>query len=243
MYCLNMLAIALELAKENSAYEDVASKFFEHFVYICEAMNNLGGERIELWDAKDGFYYDVLHMPDGDRCPSRCVRWSDSSRSSRSRLSTPRSSIVLPGFKRRMQWFIENRPGLGEHIDTESTDNGPRRFLSLVNRHRLKRVLSYMLDENEFLSSYGIRSISRYHLEHPYTLPVNGMNYRVDYEPAESSTGLFGGNSNWRGPIWFPVNYLLIESLQKFHFFLGDSYKVEFPTGSGDQLGPLAGRR
>ena len=236
MYCLNMLAIALELARENSAYEDVASKFFEHFVYICEAMNNLGGERVELWDAKDGFYYDVLHMPDGRQVPLK-VR-SMVGLIPLFAVETLDSEAVdhLPGFKRRMQWFIENRPGLGEHIETQSTDDGPRRFLSLVNRHRLKRVLSYMLDENEFLSDYGIRALSRHHLDHPYTLPVNDMNYRVDYEPAESSTGLFGGNSNWRGPIWFPVNYLLIESLQKFHFFLGDHYKVEFPTGSGTSL-------
>jgi hypothetical protein len=142
----------------------------------------------------------------------------------------------LPSFKRRLQWFIENRPELGNHVETQSTDEGPRRFLSLVNRHRLRRVLGYMLDENEFFSDYGIRVLSRYHLEHPYALPVNGMEYRVDYEPAESSTGLFGGNSNWRGPIWFPVNFLLIESLQKFHFFLGDRYKVECPTGSGQML-------
>jgi hypothetical protein len=139
----------------------------------------------------------------------------------------------LPGFKRRMQWFIENRPGLSEHIDTQSTDEGPRRFLSLVNRHRLKRVLHYMLDEQEFLSPYGIRALSRFHKDRPYVLPVNGHEHRVDYEPGESSTGLFGGNSNWRGPIWFPVNFLLIESLQKFHFFLGDGYKVECPTDSG----------
>jgi hypothetical protein len=135
-----------------------------------------------------------------------------------------------------MQWFIENRPGLGNHIEIDSSDEGPRRFLSLVNRQRLKRVLRYMLDETEFLSPYGIRAVSRYHLEHPYRLAVNGMEYRVDYEPAESSTGLFGGNSNWRGPVWFPVNYLLIESLQKFHFFLGDNFKVECPRGSGKLL-------
>jgi hypothetical protein len=236
MYCLNMLAIALELARENSAYEDVASKFFEHFVYICEAMNNLGGENIELWDAKDGFYYDVLHMPDGRRFPLR-VR-SMVGLIPLFAVETLDPTIVdgLPGFKRRMQWFIENRPKLGENIEIQSTDEGPRRFLSLVNRHRLKRVLGYMLDESEFLSPYGIRAISRYHLDHPYKLPVNSMEYRVDYEPAESSTGLFGGNSNWRGPIWFPVNYLLIESLQKFHFFLGDNFKVECPKGSGQSL-------
>ena len=234
MYCLNMLAIALELARENSAYEDVASKFFEHFVYICEAMNNLGGERIELWDGKDGFFYDVLHLEDG-----RNLRLKVRSMVGLIPLfavETLDPTIVdkLPGFKRRLQWFMENRPELGNHIETESTDEGPRRFLSLVNRQRLKRVLRYLLDEKEFFSPFGIRVLSRYHLDHPYTLPVNGMEYRVDYEPAESSTGLFGGNSNWRGPIWFPVNYLLIESLQKFHYFLGDSYKVECPTGSGN---------
>jgi Mannosylglycerate hydrolase MGH1-like glycoside hydrolase domain len=233
MYCLNMLAIALELARENSAYEDVASKFFEHFVYICDAMNNLGGENIALWDAKDGFYYDVLHMSDGRRFPLKVRSMVGLIPLFAVETLDPTVIDGLPGFKRRMQWFIENRPKLGENIEIESTDEGPRRFLSLVNRHRLKSVLGYMLDESEFLSPYGVRAISRYHLDHPYTLPINGMEYRVDYEPAESSTGLFGGNSNWRGPIWFPVNYLLIESLQKFHFFLGDNYKIECPTGSG----------
>jgi hypothetical protein len=232
MYCLNMLAIALELARENPAYEDVASKFFEHFVYICEAMNNLGGENIELWDGKDGFYYDVLHMPDGRRTRLKVRSMVGLIPLFGVETLDPAALDSLPGFKRRMQWFLENRPELGEHIETQSSDEGPRRFLSLVNRHRLRRVLRYMLDENEFFSRYGIRAVSRYHLDHPYVLPVNGREYRVDYEPAESSTGLFGGNSNWRGPIWFPLNYLLIESLQKFHYFLGDTYKVECPTGS-----------
>jgi hypothetical protein len=243
MYCLNMLAIALELAKENSAYEDVASKFFEHFVYICEAMNNLGGQNIELWDRQDGFYYDVLHRDNGKGLPLKIRSMVGLIPLFAVETLDPEIVDKLHGFKRRMQWFIENRPGLGEHIETESTDAGPRRFLSLVNRHRLKRVLSYMLDEQEFLSPYGIRAISRYHLDHPYKLPVNGTEYRVDYEPAESSTGLFGGNSNWRGPIWFPVNYLLIESLQKFHFFLGDNYKIECPTASGrmENLWQVAG--
>jgi hypothetical protein len=243
MYCLNMLAIALELAKDNSAYEDVASKFFEHFVYICEAMNNLGGQKLELWDRQDGFYYDVLHNDNGPNLPLKIRSMVGLIPLFAVETLDPEIVDRLPGFKRRMQWFIENRPGLGEHIETQSTDDGPRRFLSLVNRHRLKRVLGYMLDESEFLSPYGIRAISRYHLDHPYKLPVNGTDYRVDYEPAESSTGLFGGNSNWRGPIWFPVNYLLIESLQKFHFFLGDNYKVECPTGSGksENLWDIAG--
>jgi hypothetical protein len=140
---------------------------------------------------------------------------------------------ALPGFKRRMQWFIENRPAFGEHIETVSSDDGPRRFLSLVNRYRLKRVLRTMLDEEEFFSPCGIRALSRYHRDHPYTLTINGTQNRVDYEPAESNSGLFGGNSNWRGPVWFPVNFMLIESLQRFHYFLGDGYKVECPTGSG----------
>jgi len=232
MYCLNMLAIALELAKENDAYEDVASKFFEHFVYICEAMNNLGGEHIELWNGQDGFYYDVLHLPDS-RFPLKVRSMVGLIPLFAVETLDPAAVDTLPGFKRRMQWFMENRPELGDHIESESTPEGTRRFLSLVNRHRLKRVLRYMLDEAEFLSPYGIRALSRYHRDHPYKLSVSGMEYRVDYEPAESSTGLFGGNSNWRGPIWFPVNFLLIESLQKFHYFLGDGYKVECPTGSG----------
>ena len=234
MYCLNMLAIALELARENSAYEDVASKFFEHFVYICEAINNLGNAKIELWDAKDGFYYDVLHYDNGQNMPLKVRSMVGLIPLFAVETLDPELVDSLPGFKRRMQWFIENRPELGDHIETESTENGPRRFLSLVNRHRLKKVLGYMLDESEFLSPYGIRALSRYHRDHPYIMAVNGNEHRVDYEPAESSTGLFGGNSNWRGPIWFPVNYLLIESLQKFHFFLGDNYKVECPTGSGN---------
>ncbi|MFO0706565.1 MAG: glucosidase [Nitrospira sp.] len=235
MYCLNMLSIALELARENRAYEDVASKFFEHFVYICRAMNNIGGEKIELWDREDGFFYDVLHLPDGKNLHLK-VR-SMVGLIPLFAVETLDSDLVdaLPRFKHRMQWFIENRPDFGAHVETHSHDGGVRRFLSLVNRHRLKSVLRYLLDENEFLSPYGIRALSRYHKDHPYVLPVMGREYRVDYEPAESGTGLFGGNSNWRGPVWFPVNYLLIESLQKFHYFLGDQYTVEYPTGSGAQ--------
>ncbi len=235
MYCLNMLTIALELSRDNRAYEDVASKFFEHFVYICRAMNNIGGEQIELWDREDGFFYDVLHLPNGETkhlkirsmvglIPLFAVETLD-------------SELIdsLPRFKHRMQWFIENRPDFAQHLETQSYDGGVRRFLSLVNRDRLRSVLGYMLDEEEFLSPYGIRALSRCHKDHPYVLTVMGHEHRVDYEPAESGTGLFGGNSNWRGPIWFPVNYLLIESLQKFHYFLGDQYTVEYPTGSGRQ--------
>jgi len=234
MYCLNMLAIALELARENPAYESVASKFLEHFVHIAHAMNDRGGEGIELWDKEDGFYYDVLHLPNGERhylkvrslvglIPLLAVE-------------TLEQDIVdkLPGFKRRMQWFIDNHPDVANHIEiSETPGQGTRRLLSLVNRERLGSVARYLLDESEFLSPYGIRAISRFHKDNPYAMNVNGNEHRVDYEPAESSTGLFGGNSNWRGPIWFPINFLLIESLQKFHHFYGDSVSVELPVGSG----------
>jgi len=237
MYCLNMLAIALELARGNRAYEGVASKFFEHFVYICRAMNNLGDEGIALWDPHDGFYYDVLHLPDGRHFPLKVRSMVGLTPLFASETLDSELIDALPGFKRRMQWFLENRPELGEHVETQtSEDLHVRRFLSLVNRHQLRQVLSYMLDEDEFLSAYGIRALSRYHRDHPYIFNTNGAQHRVDYEPAESSTGLFGGNSNWRGPIWFPVNFLLIESLQKFHYYLGDSFQVECPTGSGNMM-------
>jgi len=232
MYCLNMLVIAMELARENNAYEDMASKFFEHFVYICRAINKIGQEELELWNKEDGFFYDVLHLPDGRNLPLK-VR-SMVGLIPLFAVETLDSELVdqLPRFKHRMQWFIENRPEFGSHVETQSHDNGVRRFLSLVSYQRLRRVLHYMLDEQEFLSPYGIRALSQFHRAHPYTLSAMEMEYRVDYEPAESSTGLFGGNSNWRGPVWFPVNYLIIESLQKFHYFLGDEYRVECPVGS-----------
>ncbi|HKM67704.1 MAG TPA: hypothetical protein VJX70_11100 [Candidatus Acidoferrum sp.] len=231
MYCLNMLAIALELAKDDQAYEDVASKFFEHFVYIARAMNDMGPNGKSLWDNEDGFYYDLLHLPNGDEhflkirsmvglIPLFAVETLE-----------PEIVDRLPGFKRRMQWFIDNHPDVPEHIEmTQRSARGVRRLLSLANRKQLKRIMCRMLDETEFLSPYGIRALSRYHLEHPYEVQVNGHVNRVDYEPAESSTGVFGGNSNWRGPIWFPVNYLLIESLQKYHHYYGEDFKVECPT-------------
>jgi hypothetical protein len=235
MYCLNMLAIALELSQDNQAYEDVASKFFEHFVYIAKAMNELG-EGITLWDEQDGFYYDALHMPNDARLlkvrsmvgliPLFAVETLE-----------PDVLDRLPGFKRRLQWFIDNRPEFRGHVTTAiGPGGGVRRLLSIVRRPQLVRVLSYMLDREEFLSPHGIRALSRYHRDHPYVLAVDGVEHRVDYEPAESATGIFGGNSNWRGPIWFPVNYLLIESLQKFHHFYGDDLKVECPTGSSRLL-------
>jgi hypothetical protein len=235
MYCLNMLAIALELARENPAYEGMASKFLEHFVYISHAINDRGGEGISLWDEEDGFYYDVLHLPNEDHFPLR-VR-SMVGLIPLYAVETLEPDIVdqLPAFKKRMQWFIDNKPALRSHICEVETPQGTKRLLSIVNVERLPKVLRYMLDESEFLSEFGIRALSQFHRDNPFMLEAKGMTHRVDYEPGESSSGLFGGNSNWRGPIWFPVNFLLIESLQKFHYFLGDKFRVEFPFGSGEQ--------
>ena len=234
MYCLNMLAIALELAKEDPAYEDVASKFFEHFVYIARAMNDFGSGGRSLWDDEDGFYYDVLKLPNGDEHFMKIRSMVGLIPLFAVETLEPEIVDRLPGFKRRMQWFIDNHPDVPEHIEmTQSSARGVRRLLSLVSRKQLKRVLNRMLDEDEFLSPYGIRALSMFHRDHPYELHLNGNANRVNYEPAESSTGLFGGNSNWRGPIWFPVNYLLVESLQKFHHYYGEDFKVECPTHSG----------
>ena len=237
MYCLNMLAIALELAKDDMAYEDVASKFFEHFVHIAHAMNDIGTDGKSLWDDGDGFYYDLLRLPNGD----------DHFMKIRSMVGliplfaveTLEPEVVdrLPGFKRRMQWFMDNHADVPEHIEmTQRSPRGIRRQLSLANRKQLKRMLKRMLDEAEFFSPHGIRALSRYHLDHPYELQLNEHVSRVDYEPAESSSGIFGGNSNWRGPVWFPMNYLLIESLQKFHHYYGEDFKVECPTYSNKQM-------
>lgn len=236
MYCLNMMTIALELAKENPAYEDVASKFLEHFVYISRAMNNIAGQGIELWDRTDRFYYDVLRLPDGRSQPMR-VR-SLVGLIPLLAVETLDSELIdtLPGFKRRMQYFIDNLPEFADCIETLTTPTNIRRFLSLMNRERLVSALRLMLDESEFLSPYGIRSLSRFHRDHPYTLRLDRNEHKIDYQPAESQTGLFGGNSNWRGPIWFPVNFLIIEALQKFHYFLGDEFQVDCPTGSGQRL-------
>jgi len=237
MYCLNMLAIALELAKDNPSYEDIASKFYEHFIYIADAMNIIGGEEAGLWDEEDGFYYDVLHLPDGRYHPLKVRSMVGLIPLFAVQTLDQETLRRLPGFKSRLEWFIENRPELRKNVACMRTPGmGERRLLSIVNQDKLRKILRRMLNEKEFLGPCGIRAVSRYHAEHPYVFDINGHEYRVDYEPAESSSGLFGGNSNWRGPIWFPVNFLLIESLQKFHYYLGDSYKVECPTGSGKEM-------
>ena len=237
MYALNLLVIALELAQEDASYEDVASKFWEHFLHIARAMNNRGADEIRLWDEQEGFFYDVLHLPEGKPFPMKVRSMVGLIPLFAVQTLEPELLDRLPDFKRRMEWFIANRSDLTENVACMRTPgNAERRLLSIVNRDQLRRVLRFMLDENEFLSPYGIRALSRSHKHEPYMLRVNGTQHRVDYEPAESSTGLFGGNSNWRGPIWFPLNYLLIESLQKFHHYLGDDFKVECPVGSGQMM-------
>jgi len=237
MFGLNMLSIALELAQHDPSYEDMAIKFFEHFVYIAHAMNNFGETDIDLWDEQDGFYYDVLHRLDGTHefmkvrsivglIPLLAVEVLEEA-----------EYDCLPDFKQRIEWFVKNRPNLVNNVaNLTMTGVAQRRLLSIVDPGRLRIILARMLDESEFLSPHGIRAVSRFHKDHPMAMDVAGIEYRLDYEPAESTTGLFGGNSNWRGPVWFPINYLLIEALQKFDYYLGADFKVPFPTGSDTML-------
>jgi hypothetical protein len=233
-FCTTMLEIALELAQRDPVYEDIASKFFEHFVAIADAINHLDGTG--LWDEEDGFYYDYLRR-DGHSSPLRV----------RSLVGLmPLAAVLvleeevlsrLPGFAKRAQWFLENRRDLGPQISyLETRPEVGRRLLAIPSRERLERVLRSLLDDEEFLSPYGIRSLSRAHLKQPFVLHVDGHEHRVDYVPGESSTYIFGGNSNWRGPVWFPINYLLIESLERYHYYFGDDLKVECPTGSGQRM-------
>ncbi|PWT87622.1 MAG: glucosidase [Blastocatellia bacterium] len=237
MYALNLLAIAMELAKEEPCYEDVASKFWEHFLYIARAMNNRGDDEIRLWDDQDGFFYDVLHLSQGRPFPLKVRSMVGLIPLFAVETLEPELLDRLPGFKRRMEWFISNRPDLTQNVACMRTPgHAERRLLSTVTQDQLRSVLRLMLDEKEFLSPFGIRAVSRFHKENPYVLQINGTTHRVDYEPGESSTGLFGGNSNWRGPIWFPLNYLLVESLQRFHHYFGEDFKVECPVGSGEML-------
>jgi hypothetical protein len=238
MYSLNMLAIASELARDNPVYEDVASKFWEHFLYIGHAIGHQGKDKnLDLWHDADGFFYDTLHLADGQRTPLRVRSMVGLIPLFAVQTLEPDDLERMPDFTRRLEWFIDHRSDLTESVACMRTEgHGERRLLSVVDGDRLRRVLAYMLDEREFLSPYGIRALSQVHRDQPYVLPVNGRDHRVDYEPGESSSGLFGGNSNWRGPIWLPVNYLIVESLQKFHRYFGDGFTVECPTGSGRML-------
>jgi hypothetical protein len=239
-----MLAIAIELAHEDPVYEDVASKFFEHFIAIVDAINTLGGTG--LWNEEDGFYCDQI---------------TSHGRATHLRIRSMVGIIPLfavevleedvisrlPGFAKRMRWFLENRRDLAGYIslmETKGENSHRHRLLAIPSEGRLKRVLRYLLDENEFLSDHGIRSLSRVYKDNPYVFEVGGQEHRVEYVPGESNTTLFGGNSNWRGPVWLPVNYLLVEALERYHHFYGDSFRVECPTGSGRMMNetqPLAG--
>ena len=239
MYSLDMLAIALELANDDPVYEDVASKFWEHFLYIATAMNHLGDD-YSLWNEEDGFFYDVLHLPNGERLPLKVRSMVGLIPLYACQTLEPELLDKMPTFKRRLEWFVANRPDLTENVACMMTSGRKqRRLLAIPSEEQLQSILKVMLDENEFLSDYGIRALSRVHAEHPFTIQLDGMTHAVDYEPGESTTGLFGGNSNWRGPIWMPVNYLLIRALRRFYHYYGDSFKVECPTGSGNMMNLL----
>ena len=235
-YCGAMLSMALELAHERPAYENIASKFFEHFIQIVDAMNAFGDNG--LWDERDGFYYDQLLVENHGSTPLRVRSLVGIIPMLAVEVLDQRVIDRLPGFRSRMEWFLKNRPDLARHVscmeERETAGNRMLRLLAVPSRERLERMLRYVLDENEFLSPYGIRSLSRVHASSPYGIHLNGTDYSIDYKPGESDSGLFGGNSNWRGPVWFPINYLLVEALERYHHFYGDSLKVELPTGSGN---------
>jgi hypothetical protein len=234
MYSLNMMRLSLELALHNHVYEDMATKFFEHFLYIAGATANIGGEGINLWDQQDEFFYDVLHLPNNQKITLKVRSMVGLIPLFAVETLEPDLLDKLPEFKKRLEWFLNYRPDLASLVSRWNEPGmGERRLLSLLRGHRMKMLLKRMLDETEFLSDYGVRALSRVHEDRPYVFHINGNAFTVKYQPAESDSGLFGGNSNWRGPIWMPVNYLIIESLQKFHHFYGDDFKIECPTGSG----------
>jgi hypothetical protein len=237
MYALNLMRIALELAEHNHVYEDIASKFFEHFLNIAEAMSCMYTDGDGLWDEEDQFFYDVLNLPDDARVRLRIRSMVGLIPLFAVETLEPEMLDRLPGFRRRLEWFLKNRPDLADLVSHwQSPGRGKRRLLSLLRGHRMKKLLRRMLDESEFLSDYGVRGLSRAHLDHPYIFRLDGSDLTVRYAPAESDSRQFGGNSNWRGPIWFPLNFLIIESLQKFHHYYGNDFKVECPTGSGRYL-------
>ena len=236
-FCLTMLSIALELAETRPAYEDIASKFLEHYIEICDAINTLGGSG--LWDEEDGFYYDQLVINDHQSIPLK-------TRSLVGLLPIMATTVLkqsqidaLPGFKRRMDWFLKNRPDIMKYVKfrrVEGEKNPGRWLISIPNEDKLRATLTRMLDRNEFLSDFGIRSLSKAHRKDPFHFELEGQNYSVEYTPGESTTEMFGGNSNWRGPIWFPTNFVLIEALERYHYFYGDDFTIEYPTGSGKEM-------
>jgi hypothetical protein len=240
MYTLNLLRIALELAEHDHVYKDIALKFFEHFLFIAGAMEHVGDDGTGLWDEADEFYYDVLNMPDGKCLPLKMRSMVGLIPMFAVEVLGDHIRARLPAFARGARWFVEHRPDLPRLISHwEEPNQGDQYLLPLLRGHRLKRLLRRALDEAEFLSAYGVRSVSKYHAENPFVFSHGGIQYRVDFEPGESTSNLFGGNSNWRGPVWMPVNFLLIDSLYEFHRYYGDDFKVEFPVGSG-RLATLA---
>jgi len=241
-YSLSLLMIALDLAIQDPVYEDTAIKFWEHFLFIVEAMNRTV-DGVGIWDEHDGFYYDVLHISDGTQIPLKVRSMVGLIPLFAVQTLEPGLLDRVPNFTRRIQWYIDNRPELTSQIACFHAQGvKERQLLAIVDEARLKRILRIMLDEKEFLSAYGIRSVSQYHRDHPFRLDIAGPDHMVDYEPGESTTDLFGGNSNWRGPIWLPVNFLIIEALQRYYHYYGDKVKVECPTGSGKlmNLGQVA---
>ena len=234
LYCLNLLRIALELAQRDPVYEDMATKFFEHFLFIAGAMTNISNAGLGLWDEQDSFHYDVLILPDGRKLPMRLRSMVGLIPLFAVETLEPALLAKFPVFNRRLEWLLKNRPDLAQLVSRwYEPGQGERRLLSLLRGHRMKCLLRRLLDKTEFLSDYGARALSRVYKDEPYELHLDGCKIKVRYLPAESDSGMFGGNSNWRGPIWFPVNYLIIESLQKFHHYYGDDFKIECPTGSG----------
>jgi hypothetical protein len=237
MYTLNLMRIAIELAQENHVYEDIATKFFEHFLNIADAMANMGEGGVGLWDERDQFFYDMLRLPDGSDVPLRV-------RSMVGLIPLVAVEVIdqavldkLPEFAARLKWFLNYRPDLAKLVSRwQECGRGEAHLLSLLRGHRMKALLRRMLDETEFLSDYGVRAVSRYHADNPYTFEHAGNRFSVGYLPGESDSGLFGGNSNWRGPVWMPVNYLLVESLREFHRYYGDDFTVECPVGSGQRM-------
>jgi hypothetical protein len=233
MYCLNMLTIALELAQTKPSYEDVATKFFEHFIYIANAFSNIGGQGVSLWNEQDGFFYDVLHNADGNHTPMKTRSFVGLIPLFAVETIRKEQLDALPRFRRRMEWFMRYRPKLTQNVASFNEQSATGHLqLSVVNREQLERILDRLFDKKEFLSDYGLRSLSKFHLKKPFTCSVNGSQQTVGYEPGESPSGLFGGNSNWRGPIWFPINYLMIQSLRKFYFHYYSALSVELPYGS-----------
>jgi hypothetical protein len=238
MFSLNLLRIAAELAESNNAYEDIASKYFEHFIYIASAMASLGeGGTSGLWDDDDGFFYDQLRYADGSAQKMRVRSIVGLIPLFATEVLNDSDIVNNPIFRDRMDWFTENRPDLAELVSrwNEKSATG-KHLISLLRGYRMKAILKYMLDENEFLCDYGIRSLSKYYLNNPFCVNVGGNDYSIKYVPAESDTGMFGGNSNWRGPVWIPINYLIIESLNTYYEFYGEDLKVECPTGSGNMM-------